>query len=631
MWNNIISEVALQVAWSSVREGGDTPGIDKVTFSKYEKNLNTNINKLHQQLNRGLYKAKPVREIRIKELNGKMRNISIFCVEDRIVQRSISNDLEKILEPHFSDNSFAYRPRRSCKDVAERVLQFSEDGYIYILLTDIKDFFENINHKIMNSKLEGFIDDAKVLKLINQFMTVDIFDGKNIYANERGLCQGGPISPILSNLYLDEFDKMIGGLNIKYIRYSDDILCMAKGLEDLLEVEKILMDELFLLNLDVKKEKRRQSTFTEGFIFLGYCFSEKGISVPVESLKDLELKLNDIFLESDVQDLSEFLKKASLVINGWKQYYGIPVTEPVTAFDYYICLQEALKAVDISRFNELWDRRKEFENAPKQFLEFVDNLNIPSDDSILQNLSDDENYYDAYKLAYKQNMNKSYTSNKPIISDTEKGSLPMHVLSEEIEAVLKGCCILKELSERCLKAQVLNHNTRYLLACTFGHMGEEGKAFVHYLLRNTDNYSKQITDSYLKRLFLRPMGCERIRSELQTSPGFSLCTICEFSLEEGQYPSPLLYSNIYSNKATISKQVTQSFDEIGDLDKQIQQLVTSLMDLNGRKRELDMEIANCEKNLCNIFDSAQINEFSISHGKLQRIKKEDKWVWQIIL
>jgi len=205
----------------------------------------------------------------------------------------------------------------------------------------------------------------------------------------------------------------------------------------------------------------------------------------------------------------------------------------------------------------------------------------------------------------------------------------IHVLSSEIEKVVNGCVVLRELGERCTKSNNIHHNERHLLACTFGHMGEEGRAFVHYLLKNAENYSQPITNHYLDTLMKRPMGCEKIGRDLHVTELAEKCK-CVFSLRIGQYRSPLLFSDTYSSIVVIDEpnDALQAV-AMGNYANEIQEFVSRIFTLNQQIRLLRDEIAICENGLSEIFDEKGIDAFDVLQGTVSRAKINDKWDWSV--
>ena len=260
-------------------------GVDKVTKEKYDKNLDENIDNLIERMKKFSYKPLPVRRTYIPKANGKLRPLGIPAYEDKLVQGIMADILNEIYECKFLDNSYGFRPNRSChqaiKEINQRIMINKVN---YILDCDIKGFFDNVDHKWLMKFLEHDIKDKTILRYINRFLISGYMEDMKYYETDKGTPQGGLISPILANVYLHYVLDLFFEKYIKprlkgeayLVRYADDFLIMFQYEEEAKQVYKILITRLAKFGLEMEQEKTRIVPFgrfkgtKETFDFLGF-------------------------------------------------------------------------------------------------------------------------------------------------------------------------------------------------------------------------------------------------------------------------------------------------------------------------------------------------------------------------
>lgn len=196
-------------AFKKVKKNKGSFGIDRVSIKQYERNLERNINQLQRLLRNRKYNPLPVKRVFIPKLDGKKRPLGIPAVRDRIVQQAILEVIQPIFEPVFSNFSYGFRPNRSPIQAVEKVQEYLDQGYEYIVDADIKDFFGTLNHQRLISKVKEQIKDRILLKLIWKFLKSGVMEEGKLKKAISGTPQGGVISPILANIYLNDFDHKI--------------------------------------------------------------------------------------------------------------------------------------------------------------------------------------------------------------------------------------------------------------------------------------------------------------------------------------------------------------------------------------------------------------------------------------
>ena len=355
IYNLIYDQNWLYEAYCKVKSnsGSKTAGCDGINMTEFEKDLKNNLLKISQELKDGTFEPNPTRRILIPKSNGKKRPLGIPAIRDRIVQESIRKVLEPIYEGDFSQYSFGFRPNRSTVDAIKCTMWSAQENkrYFWILEGDISSYFDNINHKKLMKILKRRIKDKKILQLIWKFLKAGVMERKFFRDTNKGTPQGGILSPLLANIYLNELDSYMAQnycnfpqkektsrrrkrmANFVYIRYADDFIVMSNGRKA--QVEKLkgeltsfLKDEL---KLKLSKDKTKITHLNDGFRFLGFwihrCIGQKGkmttkVEIPREAVKNV---VNKIKATADGRTTKGSTSGKILALNriygGWCRYY----------------------------------------------------------------------------------------------------------------------------------------------------------------------------------------------------------------------------------------------------------------------------------------------------------------------
>ena len=277
-WHSIYGQILfdrkLMEAWQKVEENGGAGGIDGETIKSFKEHEEAKIADLLQRLRSKSYKPTAVRRQYIPKKNGKLRPLGIPNIEDRIVQQAIVNVLSPKCEEHiFHKWSCGYRPNLGIKRVMQIILWNIETGYNHIYDCDIKGFFDNISHKKLMKVLTKYIADGTVLDMIWGWLKAGYMEEGKYHPTESGTPQGGVVSPLLANLYLNEMDWVLEEHGIRFVRYADDFLLFAKTKEDIEKAAEIARTTLTELGLEVSMEKTRFVDFDkDDFNFVGFSF-----------------------------------------------------------------------------------------------------------------------------------------------------------------------------------------------------------------------------------------------------------------------------------------------------------------------------------------------------------------------
>ena len=268
----ILSLDNLQKAYKQVVSNKGAGGVDKMGTSELLPYLNLHLSELIEKIKSGKYKPTAVRRVEIPKDNGKKRQLGIPSVVDRFIQQAISQVLSEEYEPLFSGNSFGFRPNRSAQDAIQRVQQYAEEGYRYCVDLDLERFFDTVNHSKLIQVLSETIKDGRVVSLIHKYLNAGVMVRHKYEETTEGVPQGGPLSPILSNVILNELDKELERRGHPFVRYADDCIVLVKSLRATERVRDSIASfvekKLFL---KVNKEKTVLGTLS-GKKFLGYSF-----------------------------------------------------------------------------------------------------------------------------------------------------------------------------------------------------------------------------------------------------------------------------------------------------------------------------------------------------------------------
>ncbi|MFU1794843.1 group II intron reverse transcriptase/maturase [Paenibacillus azoreducens] len=334
IYGQILFERKLHEAWLQVKENKGAGGIDGETLESYEKKLDENLSGLLQKLRDKAYVPSPVRRQYIPKKNGKMRPLGIPNIEDRIVQQAVVNVLQpKCEESIFHRWSCGYRPNYGAKRVVQIILWNIETDHNFIYDCDIRGFFDNIPHKKLMRILTKYIADGTVLDMIWKWLKAGYMEEGKYHEVDAGTPQGGVISPLLANLYLNELDWKLEKHGIRFVRYADDFLLFAKTEEDIQKAAEVTREVLAELGLEVAIENIKTVNFKkDDFDFLGFTFEhwrerkKDGrpyfIAKPKDSTwKDLKQKVKAKTRKTLTLNKKAWLERVNPIIRGKVNYF----------------------------------------------------------------------------------------------------------------------------------------------------------------------------------------------------------------------------------------------------------------------------------------------------------------------
>lgn len=327
----ILSRDNLNRAYKRVRANKGAPGIDGMTIEDVLPWLREHWEELSDTIRQGRYKPQPVRRKEIPKPDGGVRKLGIPTVIDRIIQQAIAQQLVPIYEPLFSDDSYGYRPNRSAQQAIQKVKQYAEQGYTSAVLVDLSKYFDTLNHELLMNLLRKNIHDKRVIELIKRYLKAGVMENGLLVKPTEGSPQGGPLSPFLANIYLNEYDKEMESRGVPVIRYADDIVVLAKSpraAQRLLESTQRYLEGKLKLKMNVEKSKVVGVFSIRNFKFLGFALG-KGkdgvyIRVHAKSMKKAKAKLRELTSRSQGnKNVRKVMENVKVYIRGWLGYFGI--------------------------------------------------------------------------------------------------------------------------------------------------------------------------------------------------------------------------------------------------------------------------------------------------------------------
>ena len=327
LFEQILSPSNLNRAYKAVIGNKGNGGIDKMSCEQLLPWLKTHKDLLIRSLMDGSYRPNPVKRVEIPKDNGKIRLLGIPTVVDRLVQQAINQVLSPVYEKQFSIRSYGFRPRRGCHDAVRGAQEIINTGYTYVVDLDLERFFDTVNHSKLIEILSRTIKDGRVVSLIHKYLRSGVINKGLFETSEEGTPQGGPLSPLLSNIMLNELDKELERRGHPFVRYADDSMIFCKSKRAARRVKESITR--FIegnLYLKVNKEKTVVS-YVRGVKYLGYSFYVmKGkcrLTVHPKSKSKMKLRLKELTNRSNGWGHVKRKQKLKDYIRGWIGYYHL--------------------------------------------------------------------------------------------------------------------------------------------------------------------------------------------------------------------------------------------------------------------------------------------------------------------
>ena len=325
----ILSEENLNEAVKRVKTNKGACGIDKMPVGELEEYFRKHKEEIISSIMNMTYKPQPVKRVYIPKPNGKKRPLGIPTAVDRVVQQATAQVLSQIYDESFSDNSYGFRPKRSAHDAIDKVLNYLNEGCEWVIDLDIEKYFDTVNHDKLISILREKVNDKTTLHLIRSFLRAGVMENGLTSPTEIGVPQGGPLSPILSNVYLDKFDKELEERGLRFVRYADDCDIFVKSEMSANRVMKSVtswLERKLFLKVSATKTKVVRPTKSN---FLGFTFWKDSNGWKCKPCKDRKEKLYTKIKEilkrkvAAAEPLSYIFTKVNQIVKGWINYFHI--------------------------------------------------------------------------------------------------------------------------------------------------------------------------------------------------------------------------------------------------------------------------------------------------------------------
>ena len=329
----------LNEAWRQVEENRGAPGVSGQTVEDYSKNATERLNRLGRRLHEGTYAAQPIRQKLIPKTDGsgKMRELGIPEVEDRIVQAAIVRLIEPIFEDKFLEGSYGFRPERSAHHALSRVETAIAADRPFVVDADISNCFGSIPHDALMNEVAKEISDTRLMGLIRSFVKADIVKEMESCTPVSGTPQGAVLSPLLANVYLHEFDLQMSRAGYEVVRYADDFVVLSRTKEEADEARACAEKVLQAMGLKLHPEKTRVvDSRQEPFQFLGYVFAPKGRWPRKGSEQKLRDRIREKTPRSGGQSLRVVIIRLNRTLKGWYRYFRHCVANVFEAVDGFV-------------------------------------------------------------------------------------------------------------------------------------------------------------------------------------------------------------------------------------------------------------------------------------------------------
>jgi group II intron reverse transcriptase/maturase len=325
LWDRIWERQNLYAALERVERNGGAPGIDGMTVAELRPYLKEHWLEIRAALDQQSYQPSPVRRVEIPKPDGGVRLLGIPTVLDRLLQQAIAQALTPLFEPLFSTHSYGFRPGRNAHQAIKQAQEYVQEGYEWVVDIDLEKFFDRVNHDMLMARVARVVKDKRTLKLIRAYLNSGVMVNGVVLDTEEGTPQGGPLSPLLSNIMLDDLDKELEKRGHKFVRYADDCniyVRTQRAGERVMESVKTFLEKKLKLKVNLKKSKVDRATRVK---FLGFSFfKRKGevlIRVANRSLERFREKLRRLTKRTRSGKLEDLIQQINQYTIGWMGYF----------------------------------------------------------------------------------------------------------------------------------------------------------------------------------------------------------------------------------------------------------------------------------------------------------------------
>jgi group II intron reverse transcriptase/maturase len=330
LMEEVLRRENLKAAYERVVRNGGAGGVDGRTVDDLKEQLQTDWPRIREQLLSGTYKPSPVRKVTIPKPGGGERTLGIPTVMDRMIQQALSQALTPIFDPTFSEDSYGFRPGRSTHDAVQRAKEHIEAGHRWVVDLDLEAFFDTVNHDVLMARVKRRVKDKRVLRLIGSYLRAGMMEGGLMSPRTEGTPQGGPLSPLLSNILLDDLDKELEKRGHRFVRYADDFQVYVKS-EAAGERVKTSLERFLKKRLRLKVNRKKSAVGRPWKRkFLGYRATtdrKPKLKPDPKSVKRLKTKLKELFGRGRGWSLARTIRELNPLLRGWGYYYRLSDVE----------------------------------------------------------------------------------------------------------------------------------------------------------------------------------------------------------------------------------------------------------------------------------------------------------------
>jgi RNA-directed DNA polymerase len=339
LMEKIVDQANMETAWRNVKANRGAPGPDGITLERFQATIRSQWPEVRRQLLEGTYQPGPARRKSIPKPDGSQRHLGIPNVIDRLVQQAILQVLTPIFDPGFSESSFGFRPGRSAHGAAKQVQAHIRAGYRHCVDMDLSKFFDRVQHDVLIARVSRKVGDKRLLALIGRYLRAGVMVDTELQPSIEGTMQGGPLSPLLANILLDDFDKELESRGLRFVRYADDFLVFTKTKEAagrvFASIERYLTRKLKLV---VNQQKSRTCS-TDGVEFLGFVFQGYGgqFRVARKNLDKFKSRVREITGRNRGVSFSQRCVELRRYFQGWTGYFRlVPIKSFYSDLDKWV-------------------------------------------------------------------------------------------------------------------------------------------------------------------------------------------------------------------------------------------------------------------------------------------------------
>jgi len=330
LMEQIVAPPNMERAWKAVKANRGAAGPDGMRIADFPDFIRAHWPRIRQELLDGSYRPEPVRRKVIPKPDGSgERMLGIPNVLDRVIQQAVQQVLTPIFDPEFSESSFGFRPKRSAHGAVKQVKRYLKQGYRMAVDMDLSKFFDRVQHDVLMSRVARKVGDRRVLRLIGRYLRAGVMVEGLIHPTDEGTPQGGPLSPLLANILLDDLDKELERRGLRFARYADDFLILVKTYRSARQVfqsvERFLTCKLKL----VVNQQKSQVAKTDRICFLGFCFAGHEVRITEKNLQKFKRRVRDITGRSRGISMERRLGELRSYLRGWMGYFALAETKTI--------------------------------------------------------------------------------------------------------------------------------------------------------------------------------------------------------------------------------------------------------------------------------------------------------------